>query len=155
MMPLSPLLHVSQTPYPKPWLVANIHKHSSSRLASGSKELHSQFPVLFILVCVLGLGLCNLCLLPSHRLQASHVLVIAAMIGKDRDVVLQATDALLPALAMSSLAMPACCKGMMLEAMGADVGLTGRVEAHQSSVHQPRQSDLRLKTAHVHVWTGQ
>ena len=42
-------------------------------LTSRCKELHGKLPVLLILVCILGLGLCSLGLLPSHCLQASNV----------------------------------------------------------------------------------
>ena len=83
---------------------------------------------------------------------------LSCLIVKDRDALLQATDALLSALAMSSLVMPACCKAVMLGMMGEDVGLACRVEAPQSSVLSPQAHTVQnqnIKTAHAHVWTGQ
>ena len=76
---------------------------------------------------------------------------LSCLIVKDRDALLQATDALLSALAMSSLVMPACCKAVMLGVMGEDVGLACRVEAPQSSVHKPIQSKTRTSRPHMRM----
>jgi hypothetical protein len=91
---------------------------------------------------------------------------LSCLIVKDRDALLQATDALLSALAMStlgmsslatsslamsSLVMPACCKAVMLGVMGEDVGLACRVEAPQSSVHKPIHSKTRTSKPHMRM----
>ena len=53
-----------------------------SRLTSRCKELHDKLPVLFILVCIFGLGLCSLGLLPSHCLQDSNALCCVGSTGE-------------------------------------------------------------------------